>query len=141
MGKPGGGRAEISNRILSKFHLINFTVPSEKNMKKIYETIASHKFAQFDEDIRNQSEYLAMATISLFFLVQKDFLPTPAKPHYIFNMRDVSKVFQGIYLADSRFYEGKENIVKLWVHELLRVFSDRLNNAKDKEQFKSYIND
>lgn len=29
MGKPGGGRAEISNRILSNFHLINYTVPSE----------------------------------------------------------------------------------------------------------------
>lgn len=53
MGKPGGGRAEISNRILSKFHLINFTVPSELNMKRIYETIAAHKFATFDEDIRN----------------------------------------------------------------------------------------
>lgn len=40
MGKPGGGRAEISNRILSKFHLINYTVPSELNMKRIYDTIA-----------------------------------------------------------------------------------------------------
>jgi dynein heavy chain len=69
MGKPGGGRAEISNRILSKFHVINFTVPSERNMKRIYETIASHKFSQFDEDIKNTSEALAMATISLFFLV------------------------------------------------------------------------
>lgn len=56
-------------------------------------------------------------------------------------MRDVSKVFQGIYLADSRFYEGKENIVKLWVHELLRVFSDRLNTHDDKETFKKHIND
>lgn len=118
MGKPGGGRAEISNRILSKFHLINFTVPSEVNMKRIYETIASNKFSSFDEEIRNQSEALAVATISLFFLVQKEFLPTPAKSHYVFNMRDVSKVFQGIYLADPRFYEGKDNIVKLWAHEL-----------------------
>lgn len=44
MGKPGGGRAEISNRIVSKFHLINYTVPSELNMKKIFETIATIKF-------------------------------------------------------------------------------------------------
>jgi dynein heavy chain len=44
MGKPGGGRAEISNRILSKFHLINYTIPSETNMKRIFETIASFKF-------------------------------------------------------------------------------------------------
>lgn len=56
-------------------------------------------------------------------------------------MRDVSKVFQGIYQADKRFYEGKENIVKLWVHELLRVFSDRLNTHEDKQMFKNHIND
>lgn len=29
MGRPGGGRAEISNRVLSKFHVINFTIPTE----------------------------------------------------------------------------------------------------------------
>jgi dynein heavy chain len=56
-------------------------------------------------------------------------------------MRDVSKVFQGIYLADARFYEGKDNIVKLWSHELLRVFSDRLNSYEDKDLFKSHVND
>lgn len=93
MGKPGGGRAEISNRILSKFHVINFTVPNELNMKMIFQTIAAHKFSTFDEEIRNQAEPLALATIILFNTVQREFLPTPAKSHYIFNMRDVSKVF------------------------------------------------
>jgi len=44
MGKPGGGRAELTPRIVSKFHLINFTNPSEKQMKKIYETIYNTKF-------------------------------------------------------------------------------------------------
>jgi len=44
MGKPGGGRAEISARIVSKFHLLNYTIPSESNMKKIFETIATFKF-------------------------------------------------------------------------------------------------
>jgi dynein heavy chain len=40
MGKPGGGRAEISKRLQSKFHIINYTIPTEANMKRIYETIA-----------------------------------------------------------------------------------------------------
>jgi hypothetical protein len=44
MGKPGGGRAEISNRMLSKFHVINYTIPSEFNMKRIFENLASAKF-------------------------------------------------------------------------------------------------
>jgi len=44
MGKPGGGRAEISPRMLSRFHVINYTVPTESNLKKIFETLAITKF-------------------------------------------------------------------------------------------------
>ena len=141
MGKPGGGRAEISPRIVSKFHLINYTVPSELNMKKIFETIATFKFQVFDEEIKNLSEPLAVSTIALFNLIQEHFLPTPAKSHYVYNMRDVSKVFQGLYQADKNFYEGKEHIIKLWAHEVLRVFADRLNSLADRDQFKGFLNE
>lgn len=56
-------------------------------------------------------------------------------------MRDISKVFQGIYLADKNFYEGREAIIKLWAHEILRVFHDRLNSFEDRDQFKIYLNE
>jgi len=93
MGKPGGGRMEISTRILSKFHVINYTIPSESNMKRIFETICSFKFSAFEEEVKGLSPALAAATINLFNTIQMEFLPTPAKSHYVFNMRDVSKVF------------------------------------------------
>jgi dynein heavy chain len=93
MGKPGGGRSEISKRLQSKFHIINYTIPTEAQMKKIFETIAAFKFQIFDEEIKVLSEPMAMATINLFNIIQLNFLPTPAKSHYVFNMRDISKVF------------------------------------------------
>jgi len=62
-------------------------------MKKIFETIAAFKFQNFDEEIKNLSEPLAVGTINLFNMIQSNFLPTPAKSHYVFNMRDISKVF------------------------------------------------
>jgi len=141
MGKPGGGRAEISSRILSKFHVINYTIPSESNMKSIFATIGSFKFSNFDEEVKNLAEPLATATINLFNIIQEQFLPTPAKSHYVFNMRDVSKVFQGLYQADRNFYENKEQILKLWSHEILRVFQDRLNSFEDREKFKGFLNE
>ena len=141
MGKPGGGRSEISKRLQSKFHIVNYTIPTESQMKKIFETIAAFKFQIFDEEIKVLSEAMAMATINLFNIIQLNFLPTPAKSHYVFNMRDISKVFQGLYQADKNFYEGKEQIIKLWSHEVLRVFHDRLNSFEDRDQFKAYLNE
>jgi dynein heavy chain len=110
-------------------------------MKKIFETIALFKFQSFDEEIKNLSEPMAIATINVFNIIQENFLPTPAKSHYVFNMRDISKVFQGIYMADKNFYESREHIIKLWSHEVLRVFNDRLNSFEDRDQFKIYLND
>jgi dynein heavy chain len=52
MGEPGGGRQELSDRIVSNFHLICFTFPTENVMKRIYETICECKFNGFYEDIR-----------------------------------------------------------------------------------------
>jgi len=39
MGKPGGGRAEISMRLTSKFHILNFIIPTDQQVKRIFETI------------------------------------------------------------------------------------------------------
>jgi len=56
-------------------------------------------------------------------------------------MRDVSKVFQGLYKADKNFYEGPEHIVKLWAHEVLRVFQDRLISQEDRDKLKGFVNE
>lgn len=42
---------------------------------------------------------LVPMTITLWNKIQAKMLPTPAKFHYLFNMRELSKVFQGIILA------------------------------------------
>lgn len=97
MGPPGGGRAEISRRIQNKFNVINFVFPHDSQVRRIFQSILTYKFHEFDEEIKPLSEPLAQATINLFKTVSEAFLPTPAKSHYVFNLRDISKVIQGVF--------------------------------------------
>lgn len=69
--------------------------------------------------------------------MQRALLPTPAKSHYIYNMRDVSKVFQG--LAQVNTVTDKKSLIRLWCHEALRVFHDRLVNDEDRTYFMEYM--
>lgn len=43
---------------------------------------------------------LVEATIMVYSTITSQLLPTPAKSHYTFNLRDLSKVFQGMLMAD-----------------------------------------
>ena len=52
--------------------------------------------------------------------------PTPKKSHYTFNLRDVSKVFQGILMIQPKECLNADSACRLWAHETMRVFHDRL---------------
>jgi dynein heavy chain len=77
-------------------------------------------------------------------------LRTPEKFHYVFNMRELSRVFKGILNVKKEVAKGamqlegmKSHIflIALWKHECERVFADKLINNKDKNTICDYINE
>lgn len=56
----------------------------------------------YGQNIEKLKESVVNATIQVYNDVQKQFKPTPAKAHYTFNLRDLSKVFQGISKTNAR---------------------------------------
>eukprot|EP00814_Leptocylindrus_danicus_P009510 CAMPEP_0116004988 /NCGR_PEP_ID=MMETSP0321-20121206/911_1 /TAXON_ID=163516 /ORGANISM="Leptocylindrus danicus var. danicus, Strain B650" /LENGTH=4605 /DNA_ID=CAMNT_0003473357 /DNA_START=128 /DNA_END=13942 /DNA_ORIENTATION=- len=156
MQHPGGGKNDIPNRLKRNFFIFNLVLPSITSINDIYGQMLDGRFtsAEFDDKTLDSVSKLTDATIQLWRIMKAKMLPTPAKFHYIFNMRDLSRVFQGVLLTpkDSiltgglRAKEGKLNnfspqnmIVGLWKHECDRVFSDKLTNNKDKENYEKFI--
>jgi len=140
MAPRSGGRNEIPTRALAKMHILNFITPAEKQIIRIFSKIAEHKLQTFeDEEIKKMPDDLATSTYTLYHTISQIFLPTPSKCHYTFNLRDISKVFQGLQNANKTFYETKETVLCLWVHECISVFNDRLANNDDRKQFKDIM--
>ena len=91
-----------------------------------------------DDKVAGMNAILVDSTIDIYRTIQRELLPTPTKSHYLFNLRDLSKVFQGMCMF-AGVMEGKKTIIKLWSHECLRVFHDRLVNDEDRLWFFKYL--
>ncbi|KAE8744396.1 hypothetical protein FOCC_FOCC009000 [Frankliniella occidentalis] len=141
MGPPGGGRNTISNRLLSRFSIINMTFPSEASILRIFGTMLNQHLSDFDEQLKQIASNITQATVDLYENVTRKMLPTPAKMHYLFNLRDISKVFQGLLRSHKDYQNTTNSLLRLWVHECFRVFSDRLVDKKDHDIFYDFVND
>lgn len=89
----------------------------------------------FCNEVRDLGEYMVNAAVDIYERIARDLLPTPAKSHYVFNLRDLSKCIQGITQADSGTLREESAMLRLFYHECLRVFHDRLINIEDKSYF------
>lgn len=80
----------------------------------------NQKLQDFEEDVKPIGDIVTQATLEVYQSVVLRFLPTPAKIHYLFNLRDISKVFQGMLRANKDFHDTKASMTRLWIHECFR---------------------
>nr|XP_033804381.1 dynein heavy chain domain-containing protein 1 [Geotrypetes seraphini] len=106
------------------------------------------------------STALTVATIDLYYAVREMFRPSPNHWHYLFSLHDIDKVLKGLFILPLRtalqcFYSVRDSkstkakpklgmmntdilikrlIIRLWLHESLRTFYDRLITEKEKAQ-------
>nr|XP_031542333.1 dynein heavy chain 1, axonemal isoform X7 [Vicugna pacos] len=147
MGPPGGGRNAITPRLTRHFNYLSFAEMDEVSKKRIFSTILGswmdgllgeksyREPVSGAPNIAHFTDPLVEATINVYSTITSQLLPTPAKSHYTFNLRDLSKVFQGMLMADPAKVEDEVQLLRLWYHENCRVFRDRLVNEEDRSWF------
>ena len=135
MGPPGGGRQHVTNRFLRHFNIVSFPEMDDESVMLIFETVMMKgrlATVSLSQDVMEIIPQIISATTSLFHFVCKSFLPTPNHVHYVFNLRDITKVFTLIYNIEPRIITTPINMIKLWCHECIRVFRDRLICVADR---------
>lgn len=80
----------------------------------------------------SQLQVLVQATMDVYKRAMDEFLPTPTKSHYVFNLRDFARVIYGVLLVPSTHLQEGDKLIRLWIHEVYRVFYDRLTADEDR---------
>ncbi|XP_077969677.1 dynein axonemal heavy chain 1-like isoform X2 [Styela clava] len=139
MGPPGGGRNPITQRLLRHFNYVSCTDMEISSKKRIFATIVQSWLKPAPADIQELCNEIVDSTIYMYDTITTQLLPTPAKSHYTFNLRDLSKVFQGMLMMEVSKVESKEMLLRLWYHESCRIFQDRLVNDEDRNWFSNML--
>lgn len=154
MGPPGGGRNAVTPRAMRHFHYLAF--PDLEHHSKascvnsallprtplndalpfscfsqvtIFGTI-SRWWLERTDGLVGELDRLVLATLDVYDVVLSELLPTPTKTHYTFNLRDLSKVFQGVLMAAPKSVVTLDQLLVLWYHENLRVYQVPLRGTE-----------
>ncbi|XP_038668758.1 dynein heavy chain 12, axonemal [Scyliorhinus canicula] len=134
MGPPGGGRNPVTPRFLRHFNICTINTFSDETMVRIFSNIVAFYLRnnEFPTDFFTIGNQIVSATLEVYKKAIENLLPTPTKSHYTFNLRDFSRVIQGCLLIKKESIENKRVLIRLFVHEVFRVFYDRLVDDLDR---------
>lgn len=100
MAPPYTGK-DVTPRFKRHFFTLGIPEFEDEVMLTIFRKIVTWHFEarEFPEEFLGHVDYLVHGTLDVYKETLKFLLPTPSKSHYLFNLRDFSRVIQGILLS------------------------------------------
>ncbi|KAK3716178.1 dynein heavy chain [Vermiconidia calcicola] len=127
------GRTPLGLRFLRHAPLVMVDYPGEVSLKQIYGTF-NNAILKIIPTLRGYADALTQGMIQVYLQSQQRFTPD-IQPHYVYSPRELTRWVRAIYEAirplETLTLEG---LVRIWAHEALRLFSDRLI-AEDERQW------
>jgi dynein heavy chain 1 len=126
------GRVEMSPRFLRHAPLILVDFPARDSLHQIYGTFNGGIMKLFP-NLKGETTALTEAMVEFYCEIQSKFTPD-MQPQYFFSPRELSRWVRGIYESVAEMESlTREELVRIWAHEALRLFCDRLVEPSERE--------
>ena len=140
---PTAGSFTITPRLQRHFSVFAISFPGIEAVQTIYTSILQQhlQMGNFPGPVVKYAPNLVNGALALHARIGQQFLPTATKFHYIFNLRDLSNVFQGMLFAGPETCKIQQDLVRLWRHECDRVYRDKFADIPDCELYDKIVKD
>jgi dynein heavy chain len=132
---PTSGSFTITPRMQRHFVTLAVQMPSTEVLTSIFAKIIEGHLEDFTPEVAKLRTKVAEATIELHAKVTEKFLPSAVKFTHQWNLRELSNITQGLCRSVPEYCQSALTLCRLWVHECERVFSDRMIETKDSNEF------
>ncbi len=144
---PFAGSFTVSDRLQGQFATFAVLMPDLADLRGIYGQVMRHHLSAFAgpggmaNEITELCDPITKATVDMYDIMANNpkFVPSTRKFHYLFNLRDLSAVFQGLCMSVPKTGYTARTFVQLWIHECFRVFGDRLVDEDDVKAFEELL--
>lgn len=76
-------------------HLLHHACYDLFSLPSLLQAILTGFLSDFSQAVKDCASEIVNAAVEIYDRLSVDLLPTPAKSHYVFNLRDLSKCVQG----------------------------------------------
>ncbi|XP_066907622.1 dynein axonemal heavy chain 10 [Halyomorpha halys] len=121
------------HRFLSLFSIFYLHNPSQEVIKQIFASVLEAHTNSFEEKVKEIVPGLVLATINIYMFTLSNLLPTPSKFHYVYNLKDLSRIIQGLLQTSKLIFRRSEQILRVWRNEVTRVLWDRLIEKHEQD--------
>ncbi|KAJ2892154.1 dynein heavy chain, partial [Coemansia aciculifera] len=126
------GRVSLSQRFLRHAPVVLVDYPGEQSLVQIY-SVLMRAALRVQPQLTGYAESVAQAMVDVYVSSQRRFT-ADQQAHYVYSPRELTRWVRGIYEA-ARPLEAPltgTGLVRLWAHEGLRLFQDRLVEAGER---------
>jgi dynein heavy chain 1, cytosolic len=119
------GRHPMGDRFLRHAPVVMVDYPGEVSLTQIYGTF-NNAVLKVVPSLRGFADAMTRAMVDFYLKSQARFTPD-IQPHYVYSPRELTRWVRGIYEAIAPLENlSLEGLVRIWAHEALRLFQDRL---------------
>lgn len=125
------GRVPLSQRFLRHCPLLLVDYPAESSLKMIYGCF-NNGLLKLHPNLKGSADALTNAMVAFYRANQSRFLSDDA-PQYVYSPRELSRWVRAMYEAmEPLDAMTLEELVRLWAHEGMRLFHDRLISVEER---------